>query len=69
MNSVYDPMYETLGLPIDPHLRMFLASQRGECSEIIALISILLIRNRTDLMIILYAILVCCYMMSKSHCY
>ncbi|XP_030529675.2 uncharacterized protein LOC115740329 [Rhodamnia argentea] len=27
-NSVYDPMYEAMGLPIDPHLRMFLASKR-----------------------------------------
>ncbi|MBA0746000.1 hypothetical protein Gogos_021381, partial [Gossypium gossypioides] len=23
MNSLYDPMYEELGLPIDPHLRLF----------------------------------------------
>ncbi|KAI6687694.1 hypothetical protein NL676_024522 [Syzygium grande] len=33
INSVYDPMYETLGLPIDPHLRMFLASQGGNPSS------------------------------------
>ncbi|KAJ7978235.1 hypothetical protein O6P43_007734 [Quillaja saponaria] len=26
-NAVYDPMFETMGLPIDPHLRMFLASR------------------------------------------
>jgi len=24
-NSLYDPAYETLGLPVDPHLRMFQA--------------------------------------------
>lgn len=23
-NSVYDPMYEAMGLPVDPHLRMFI---------------------------------------------
>ncbi|KAI4342884.1 hypothetical protein MLD38_027450 [Melastoma candidum] len=27
-NSIYDPMYEALGLPVDPHLRLFLARQR-----------------------------------------
>ncbi|WCJ27623.1 hypothetical protein M5689_009354 [Euphorbia peplus] len=27
-NTVYDPMYETIGLPVDPHLRMF-AARRG----------------------------------------
>ncbi|KAL4281209.1 hypothetical protein GQ457_03G033030 [Hibiscus cannabinus] len=26
-NSLYDPMYEELGLPIDPHLRLFLQSK------------------------------------------
>lgn len=31
-NSVYDPMYEAMGLPIDPHLRMFLASKRDRDS-------------------------------------
>ncbi|KAK7373063.1 hypothetical protein VNO80_06459 [Phaseolus coccineus] len=30
-NSLYDPAYETLGLPVDPHLRMFQAmTARGE---------------------------------------
>ncbi|XP_027941797.1 uncharacterized protein LOC114195505 isoform X1 [Vigna unguiculata] len=30
-NSLYDPAYETLGLPIDPHLRLFQAlAARGE---------------------------------------
>ncbi|KOM48018.1 hypothetical protein LR48_Vigan07g172200 [Vigna angularis] len=30
-NSLYDPAYETLGLPIDPHLRLFEAmAARGE---------------------------------------
>ncbi|XP_068487881.1 uncharacterized protein [Phaseolus vulgaris] len=30
-NSLYDPAYETLGLPVDPHLRMFQAmAARGE---------------------------------------
>ncbi|KAM1387632.1 hypothetical protein ACFX2I_033619 [Malus domestica] len=29
-NSLYDPKYEAMGLPIDPHLRMFLAQQRRE---------------------------------------
>ncbi|KAK3229204.1 hypothetical protein Dsin_001085 [Dipteronia sinensis] len=24
-NSLYDPLYEAMGLPMDPHLRMFLA--------------------------------------------
>lgn len=24
-NTVYDPMYEAMGLPVDPHLRMFVA--------------------------------------------
>lgn len=24
-NTVYDPMYEAMGLPIDPHIRMFIA--------------------------------------------
>ena len=24
-NAVYDPTYESMGLPVDPHLRMFLA--------------------------------------------
>ncbi|KAI4304212.1 hypothetical protein MLD38_039756 [Melastoma candidum] len=28
-NSIYDPIYEALGLPVDPHLRLFLARQRG----------------------------------------
>lgn len=23
MNSLYDPMFEGLGLPVDPHLRLF----------------------------------------------
>ncbi|KAK8580305.1 hypothetical protein V6N13_143419 [Hibiscus sabdariffa] len=27
-NSLYDPMYEELGLPIDPHLRLFLQSKK-----------------------------------------
>ncbi|OWM79925.1 hypothetical protein CDL15_Pgr006229 [Punica granatum] len=27
MNAVYDPIYEQMGLPIDPHLRLFLAKQ------------------------------------------
>ncbi|KAF7805262.1 hypothetical protein G2W53_044373 [Senna tora] len=26
-NLVYDPMYEQMGLPVDPHLRMFLAKR------------------------------------------
>ncbi|KAF8404543.1 hypothetical protein HHK36_009430 [Tetracentron sinense] len=26
--SVYDPMYERMGLPVDPHLRMFAARRR-----------------------------------------
>lgn len=27
MNSLYDPIYEQMGLPVDPHLRFFLAEQ------------------------------------------
>ncbi|KAI5326798.1 hypothetical protein L3X38_035872 [Prunus dulcis] len=27
-NSLYDPMYEAMGLPVDPHLRLFLGMQR-----------------------------------------
>ncbi|KAH7571386.1 hypothetical protein JRO89_XS04G0034300 [Xanthoceras sorbifolium] len=33
INSVYDPLYETMGLPVDPHLRMFLASRRDNAAE------------------------------------
>ncbi|KAM1095911.1 hypothetical protein ACFXTH_010663 [Malus domestica] len=29
-NALYDPKYEAMGLPIDPHLRLFLAQQRRE---------------------------------------
>ncbi|PKI55500.1 hypothetical protein CRG98_024112 [Punica granatum] len=29
-NSLYDPRYEAMGLPIDPHLRLFLAWQNRE---------------------------------------
>ncbi|KAL5767300.1 hypothetical protein ACOSP7_013883 [Xanthoceras sorbifolium] len=32
-NSVYDPLYETMGLPVDPHLRMFLASRRDNADN------------------------------------
>ncbi|KAL5836832.1 hypothetical protein ACOSQ3_014001 [Xanthoceras sorbifolium] len=32
-NSLYDPLYETMGLPVDPHLRMFLASKRNNPSK------------------------------------
>lgn len=28
-NSLYDPSYEAMGLPIDPHLRLFLARPNG----------------------------------------
>ncbi|RVX07209.1 hypothetical protein CK203_022611 [Vitis vinifera] len=34
LNSLYDPAYEEMGLPIDPHLRLFLASMnqdKGKC--------------------------------------
>nr|GMD52286.1 uncharacterized protein LOC109184657 [Ipomoea batatas] len=39
MNGVYDPMYEELGLPVDPHLRLRMLSKEAdffnwECSEI-----------------------------------
>lgn len=30
MNSLYDPAFEEMGLPIDPHLRMFLASMNQD---------------------------------------
>ncbi|KAL5836829.1 hypothetical protein ACOSQ3_013998 [Xanthoceras sorbifolium] len=33
INGVYDPLYETMGLPVDPHLRMFLASRRDNAEN------------------------------------
>ena len=30
MNSLYDPAFEEMGLPIDPHLRLFLASMNQD---------------------------------------
>lgn len=32
-NAVYDPMFETMGLPVDPHLRMFVTRHNNGISQ------------------------------------
>ncbi|KAI4368250.1 hypothetical protein MLD38_016827 [Melastoma candidum] len=32
LDLIYDPMYEALGQPVDPYLRLFLMSRRRNCS-------------------------------------
>ncbi|CAN6575319.1 unnamed protein product [Malus baccata var. baccata] len=41
-NALYDPKYEAMGLPIDPHLRLFLAQQRRENDRYLSSIFIII---------------------------